>query len=70
MRGVRLDPAVALPVDALTAAAEEGRIGSFAPHAFSFVGACAQRRLITGLGPAWAARVAEAGTDVVLLVPV
>jgi hypothetical protein len=70
VRGVRLDPNVAFPVDALRAAAADGRIGSALPEAFSFVGACAQTRLIKQLGPAWAARLVRAGTDVVLLVPV
>lgn len=64
------DPNVVLPLDRLRELAAEGRIGALAPLAYSFVGACSQRRLLTRSGPAWAARLAKEEVAAALLVPV
>jgi hypothetical protein len=51
-------------------AQRDGLIGHLIDPAYSFVGACAQTRLIKHIGPEWAERLKVAGADVVFLVPV
>jgi hypothetical protein len=70
VRGVRRDHNVALPLAPLLDGAQAGVIGSLHDTAYSFVGACAQTRLIKHVGPEWAQSIVATGTDVVLLVPV
>jgi len=70
VRGVLKDPNVALPLARLREAAAEGRIGSLAPDAFSFVGATAQTPLLREFAPEWAGRMRDQQVDAVLLVPV
>jgi len=53
VRGVQADRNVALPIDRLGELAQEGLIGELLPAAYSFVGACAQMRLLKGAGPQW-----------------
>ncbi len=62
------DRNVALPVDRLREAADEGRIGRLAPTAYSFPGATAQGRLRSEL-PAWIDRIDDGHVDAMLLVP-
>lgn len=69
VRGVRVDHNVAFPVDRMAELAADGVIGNLAPTAYSFVGACAQTRLMKHIAPEWAERVGSE-CDVVLLVPV
>ena len=70
IRGVEKDPEVALPLSALSEMEKSGIIGELLPFAYSFVGACAQKRLIKETGPQWADHLKEEKTDVALLVPV
>ncbi len=70
IRGVEKDPEVALPLSALLDMEKSGIIGELLPSAYSFVGACAQKRLIKETGPQWAEYFKQEKTDAVLLVPV
>ncbi len=69
IRAAEADPDAAFPLARLRELAAEGHIGSVADPAFSFVGATSQKRLLA-TAPAWADRLAAAGVDAVLLVPV
>lgn len=69
VRGARVDHNVAFPIDRMRELDAAGVIGTLVPEAFSFVGACAQTRLLKQSAPAWADRLG-AVADVVLLVPV
>ncbi len=70
IRAVAADPNVALPLAHLRACRQTGRIGALADPAFSFVGACAQTRLLRESGPEWVAQFQAAGIEAVLLIPV
>ncbi len=69
VRSAKRDHNVSFPRDSLVRAAEQGRIGSVAETLYSFTGAAAQGR-VKQLAPKWAATIADAGIDVLLLVPV
>ena len=68
--GAAADPNVALPLERLRELAAAGLIGELSKVAYSFVGACSQKRLLKQSGPAWAALLAEQAVDAALLVPV
>lgn len=68
--GVGADPNVALPMERLRELQLAGVIGELAPMAYSFVGACSQRRLLKRNGPEWAARLKDQQVAAALLVPV
>jgi D-proline reductase (dithiol) PrdB len=70
IRTPMIDPNVNLPLDRLRELAAQGLIGELAPEAYSFVGACAQQRLLKRTGPKWVERMQAKNIDVVLLVPV
>lgn len=70
IKGVEKDPEVALPLSTLLKMEQNNIIGGLLSSAHSFVGACAQLRLIKETGPQWAEYFAEQETDVALLVPV
>ncbi len=70
IRGSLADHNVSFPIDRLRELEADGVIGSLHETAYSFVGACAQTRLIKQTGPEWADRLRSTGSDVVLLVPV
>jgi hypothetical protein len=70
IRGVQADPNVALPLEHLRELAAAGRIGELTANAFSFVGACAQTRLLKRTGPRWVAEWQSLGIDGAILVPV
>lgn len=70
VRGALADHNVAFPIDRLRELEATGVIGTLHESAYSFVGACSQMRLSTQTAPKWAERIASAGIDVVLLVPV
>lgn len=46
VRSAHSDPNIVFPIERLRVMAQEGRIGELADDAYSFVGACAQTRLI------------------------
>ncbi len=70
IRSVVADHNVAFPRDALAEARDAGRIGALTDAFYSFVGATSQGRLRRSAVPGWIERFRDAGTDVLLLVPV
>ncbi len=70
VRGSAGDHNVSFPVDRLRELVDDGLIGGLHDTAYSFVGACAQTRLLRQTGPEWADRLAATGSDIILLVPV
>jgi D-proline reductase (dithiol) PrdB len=67
----RADPNVVFPIDGLRGLVREGRIGSLAAHAFTFMGGIySSRRVRDELAPAITARLLAERVDVALLVPV
>lgn len=69
--GIEADPNVAFPLDRMRELQASGRIGEVAPFHLSFMGALtATGRLCKETAPAAADRLAEAGVDVVLALPV
>ncbi|WDP92523.1 MAG: hypothetical protein HUN04_23485 [Desulfobacter sp.] len=70
IRAVQKDYNVAFPLAPMKALQEEGRFKSLTPAAFSFVGACAQKRLIKETLPRWTDAMQSQGADAVVLVPV
>lgn len=70
IRGAEADPNVAFPLQRLRELQQEGVIGDLGSHAYSFIGACAQLRLLNETGPEWVNTLREEAIDAVLLVPV
>ena len=69
-RAAQEDYNTVLPIDRLKDLEKNGVIGETAENAYSFVGACAQRALISKFAPKWAEMLKEEGVDVMILVPV
>ena len=69
VRGAEKDPNVNFPLDRLRELKAEGRFGSLAEHAYSFVGATSHTRLLHETGPKWVERFKQDKLDAVLLVP-
>lgn len=69
VRAVASDHQVALPLEHLRDLEVAGVIGAVSADAYSFTGATSQVRLKKEMAPAWAERLKEEGTDVVLLIP-
>jgi D-proline reductase (dithiol) PrdB len=70
IRSAQADPNVALPLEILREMDGDGIIGELAQQAYSFVGACAQRRLLKRNGPQWVDLFKAEKIEAVLLVPV
>jgi hypothetical protein len=70
IRGAQADPNVVFPVERLAELEKEKIIGELASDAYSFVGACAQKRLLKQTGPLWVRTFMERAIDIALLVPV
>ena len=70
IRGVQLDPNVALPLERLRELQKDGLIEALASDAYSFVGACSQLRLLKQTGPQWVEIFQEQAVAAVLLIPV
>jgi D-proline reductase (dithiol) PrdB len=70
IRGSGAEANRSFPLDMLAALEEEGKIGCLAPYAYSFVGACAQTRLLKRTGPEWTAKLLAGGVEAAVLVPV
>jgi len=66
----RADANATFPIKILAALEQEGKIGRLAANAYSFVGACSQRRLLKRAGPEWADKLVSAGVEAACLVPV
>jgi D-proline reductase (dithiol) PrdB len=69
LRGALRDPNVVFPLERLLEMQKEGTVGELAPQAYSFVGACAQNRLLKQAGPQWVAMLKQQSVDAALLVP-
>ncbi len=69
IHGAEADPNVVFPAERLMELEREGVIGELSPEAYSFVGACAQTRLLKETGPQWLSLLRQKGVDVALLVP-
>lgn len=70
VRGARADPNVNFPITRLKELQREGHLSQLHSLAYSFVGACAQLRLLNHTGPDWARLLKEQQIEAVLLVPV
>lgn len=70
IRGVQVDRNVALPLDRMVELDAEGVIGTAVSPAYSFVGAAAQRRLLSQSIPSWAEEIRQQGIEGMVLVPV
>jgi hypothetical protein len=69
LRGALADPNVVFPLEPLRRLEGNGAIGGLLPRAYSFVGACAQTRLLKESGPQWVALLKQQSVDCALLVP-
>jgi D-proline reductase (dithiol) PrdB len=69
VRAAQADANVVLPLNRLRELVQENVIGELAPEAYSFVGACAQTRLLKHAGPRWVGKLKEQQVDAILLVP-
>jgi hypothetical protein len=70
VRGAQTDPNVSLPLQRLRELSDQGIFGDLSDPVYSFVGACAQTRLLKTDGPAWVQRFKADAVDAALLVPV
>ena len=70
IRGVQADPNVAFPLRRLLELEHEGVVGQLIRQAYSFVGACSQKRLLKQTGPQWIEIFKQQPMDAALLVPV
>ena len=70
IHGVETDINVGFPIKRCMELKTEGGIGDLTPDAYSFVGACSQKRLLKKTGPRWVRKLKELETDAALLVPV
>ena len=70
IHGVQADPNVGFPYERCLELKKEGAIGDLTSDAYSFVGACSQKRLLNRTGPVWVKQFQELEVDTALLVPV
>ena len=70
IRSVQTDPNAALPLTRLLELMADGLIGGLLDNAYSFVGACAQMRLLRRIGPQWVDQWLAEGIEGAVLVPV
>ena len=70
IRSAQADPNVTLPLERLLELQQDGVIGKLSRQAYSFVGACAQKRLLKKTGPQWVEMFKQQQIDAALLVPV
>jgi len=70
IRAAQKDPNVAFPFERLKELRTKGMFKTLTPNAFSFVGACAQTRLLKKTLPGWTHTMQAQGMDAVVLVPV
>jgi len=69
IRGAEADPNVVFPVAHLAQLQHEGVIGELLPHAYTFVGAAAQQRLLKETGPRLVELLTQQRAEGALLVP-
>lgn len=70
IRAALKDPNVSFPYQGMTRLKDQGVFKSLTENAYSFVGACSQKRLLKKTLPDWVRMIADQGVDAVVLVPV
>lgn len=70
IRAAQKDPNVSFPFESLKALLQEGMFAGLTSHAYSFVGACSQKRLLNKTLPRWTEKIKGLGVDAMVLVPV
>jgi hypothetical protein len=70
IRGSLADSNSVFPLERLEELEKDSVFGQLSDAAYSFVGACAQTRLLKHSGPQWVEMLKQRQTDVALLVPV
>lgn len=70
IRAAQEDINTVLPLDRLAEFEREGIVGGFLEKAYSFVGACSQKRLARHVAPRWSAMLKAQGVEGMILVPV
>jgi hypothetical protein len=70
IHGVEADTNTGFPMDRCLELKTEGVIGDLTADAYSFVGACSQKRLLKKTGPGWVRKLKELEIDAALLVSV
>jgi len=70
IRAAQSDYNTILPIDRMIELETEGELGQVLENAYSFVGATAQKQLISESGPQWAEMLKAQGVDGMILVPV
>ena len=70
IRGALKDPNVSFPYQRMMELKNKGVFGDLSANAFSFVGACSQKRLLKKILPAWVEKFQKLKVDALVLVPV
>jgi D-proline reductase (dithiol) PrdB len=70
IRSAQADPNVTFPISRMKELLTDGLLGGLTENAYSFVGACAQTRLLRRTGPRWVAEWLKEGIEGAILVPV
>lgn len=70
VRGALKDPNVTFPLDIMKRLLKKGRFAALTQEAYSFVGACSQKRLLKNVLPGWVEKLKGAGAKAAVLVPV
>ena len=70
IRAAVKDPNVSFPYQRIAELKDQGVFGDLTSNAYSFVGACSQKRLLKKTLPGWVEKFAAQGVDAVVLVPV
>ncbi len=70
IRAAQADANTCFPLQILAELSASGRIGNLHNHAYSFVGAAAQMRILNEAGPQWLGQFKQEGIEAALLIPV
>lgn len=70
IRAAKKDPNVSFPYQRMIALKDQGLFQALTSNAYSFVGACSQKRLLKKTLPKWVDNFLSIGVDAVVLVPV
>ena len=70
INGAKNDPNVVFPLALFKMLEQNKVIGKLAEYAFSFIGACSQKRIIKKTGPKWVTQLKNMNIDAAFLIPV
>ncbi len=70
IRGALKDPNVSFPYQRMVELKNQGVFADLTPNAYSFVGACSQKRLLKKILPLWVEQFKALNVDAIVLVPV